>query len=44
MWNLKKNTNESINKREVNSQTQKTNLRLPKGRGEEQIRSMGLTD
>ena len=32
MWNLKKNdTNEVIYKTETDSQTQKTNLRLPKG-------------
>ena len=32
MWNLK-NTNESIYKTETDSQTQKTNLWLPKGKG-----------
>ena len=33
MWNLKNNTNESIYKIETDSQTQKTKLRLPKGKG-----------
>ena len=34
MWNLKKNdTNESTYKLETDSQTQKTNLWLSKGRG-----------
>ena len=32
-WNLKNNTNESIYKTEADSQTQKTNLWLPKGKG-----------
>ena len=34
MWNLKKikNTNELISKTEIDSQTQKTNLWLPKGK------------
>ena len=32
MWNLKYNTNEFIYKTETDSQTQKTNLQLPKGR------------
>jgi len=31
MWNLK-NTNESIYKTEIDSQIQKINLRLPKGK------------
>ena len=36
MWNLKQNdTNELIYKTEIDSQTQKTNLWLPKGKGEE---------
>ena len=46
MCNVKNNdTNELIYKRETDSQTQKTNLWLPNGKGdrEEQIRSMGLT-
>jgi len=34
MWNLKNNTNEYICKTEIDSQIQKTNIRLPKGRGE----------
>ena len=33
MWNLKNNTNEFIYKTETDSQTQKTNLWLPKGKG-----------
>ena len=33
MWNLKNNTNESIYKIETDSQTLKTNLWLPKGKG-----------
>ena len=34
MWNLKKNdTNELIYKTEIDSQTQKTNLWLSKGKG-----------
>ena len=33
MWNLKNNTNELIYKTEIDSQTQKTNLQLPKGKG-----------
>ena len=33
MWNLKKDTNELIYKTETNSQTEKTNLWLPKGKG-----------
>ena len=47
MWNLKKNdTNELIYKTEIDSQTQKTNLWLPKGKGREegQISGMGLRD
>ena len=32
MWNLKYDTNELIYKTETDSQTQKTNLRLPKGK------------
>ena len=31
MWNLKNSTNELIYKSETDSQTQKTNLWLPKG-------------
>ena len=33
MWNLKYDTNELIQKTEIDSQTQKTNLWLPKGTG-----------
>ena len=45
MWNLKYDTNEVIYKTETDSQTQKTNLWLPKGKGGEgYIRSLGLTD
>ena len=33
MWNLKYSTNESIYKTETDSQTQKRNLYLPKGKG-----------
>ena len=33
MWNLKNNTNERIHETETDSQRQKTNLWLPKGRG-----------
>ena len=44
MWNLKYDTNELIYKTEIDSQTQKTNLWSPKGKGgEREIRSMGLT-
>ena len=32
MWNLKNDTNELIYRIETDSQTQKTNLRLPKGK------------
>ena len=34
MWNLKKDTNELIYKTQIDPQTQKTNLWLPKGKGE----------
>ena len=44
MWNLKNYTNEFIYKIETDSQTQKTNLWLPKGREwGGTIRSKGLT-
>ena len=33
MWNLKYDTNELIYETETDSQTQKTNLWLPKGKG-----------
>ena len=32
MWNLKKDKNEFIHKTEIDSQTQKANLWLPKGK------------
>ena len=34
MWNLKYDSNELIYRTEADSQTQKTNLWLPKGKGE----------
>ena len=34
MWNLKYDTNELIYKTETDSQTEKTNLWFPKGKGE----------
>ena len=42
----KKNTNESMNKTETDSKTQKTNFSYQwgEGGGEGQIRSIGLTD
>ena len=44
MWNLKNNTNEFTYKIETDSQTQKTNLWLPKGKEEGRtVRSKGLT-
>ena len=36
MWNLKNGTTELIYKTEIDSQTQKTNLWLPKGKGSEE--------
>ena len=33
MWNKKDDTNELIYKRDIDSQTQKTNLWIPKGKG-----------
>ena len=46
MWNLKYDTNELIYKTEANSQIQKTDLLLPRGRevGEAWIGSSGLAD
>ena len=43
MWNLKNYTNESIYKTDTDSQTQKTNLWLPKGKyvGRDQL---GVSD
>ena len=44
MWNLKKNdTNELIYKIEIDSQTYKTNLRLPKGKAEKKDK-LGVWD
>ena len=37
MWNLKYDTNELIYKTETDSQTEKANLRLPKGKGRGEI-------
>ena len=42
MWNLKYETNELIYKTETDSQTQRTDLWLPRGR--EWIGSLGLAD
>ena len=44
MWDLKNNTDESIYKTETDSQTQKTNLCLPKGkeRGERINQEYGI--
>ena len=45
MWNIKKNANELIYKAETDSQTQKTNLRLPNGKvGGREIGNWELTD
>ena len=33
MWNLKYGTNEPVDKTETDSQTERTDLRLPKGMG-----------
>ena len=38
VWNLKNNTNESVYKTDTDSQTQKTNLWLPKGSGMDKLR------
>ena len=44
MWKLNYDTNELINKTEIDSQTEKTNLWLPEGKGKKgYIRSLGLT-
>ena len=37
MWNLKNDTHELIYKTETDSQTQKTNLLLPKGKRENKL-------
>ena len=34
MWSLKNDTDKLINKTEIDSQTQKTSVELPKGKGE----------
>ena len=46
MWNLRYDTNELIHETETSSQTQRTNLWLPRGEevGEGRIESVGLTD
>ena len=44
MWNLKYDTNELIYKTETDSQTQKTNLQLPKGKGRERRGTLGVWD
>ena len=44
LWNLKDNTNESIYKTETDSQIQKTNLWLPKGKGREGQDKLGVWD
>ena len=46
MWNLKYDTNEHINEIETDSQTRRTDLWLPRGRGvgEGRSRSLGLAD
>ena len=38
MWNIKYDTNEHTYKTETNSQTQRTDLWLPRGRGEKEER------
>ena len=43
MWNPKNNTNESTDKRK-SSQTQKTNLKLPKGKGKQGRDKLGVWD
>ena len=46
MWNIKYGTNELIYKTETDSETQRTDLWLPRGRGEEvgSTGSLGLVD
>ena len=45
MWNLKYDIDELIHKTETDSQTEKTNLQLPKGTaGEGKIRSFALVE
>ena len=42
MWNLKYDTHKLIYETETDSQTQRTDLRLPRGVGEGRIGSLGL--
>ena len=44
MWNLKNNTDESVYKTEIDSQTYKTHLWLPKGKGKGRRDILGLWD
>ena len=46
MWNLKYGTNELINETETDSQTQRTDLWLSRGKGMQEgwIGSLGLAD
>ena len=44
MSNIKNNTNESIYEIETDSQTEKTDLELPKRKGGTKIKNTGLTD
>ena len=44
MWNLKNNTSESTYKTETDSQMQKTNLWLPKGKGRWGRDKLGVWD
>ena len=44
MWNLKHATNEHICETERDTQTSRTDLRLPRGVGERWIGSLGLAD
>ena len=46
MWNLKYGTNEPLYETETDSQTQRTDLWLPRGRGEEMgwTGTLGLVD
>ena len=44
MWNLKYDTNEQIYKIETDSQTERTDLWLPRGRGERGREGLGVWD
>ena len=44
MWNLKKNTNQSICKREIDSQTQKADLWFPNGKESQKRGKLGVWD